>query len=60
MSFNIAIFLVDFGTIYTLYLAVSLTLNLEAGFAGVPNFGKVMFVAGEPPSRALSADGCPP
>ncbi len=46
MSFNIAIFLVDFGTIYTLYLAVSLTLNLEAGFAGVPNFGKVMFVAG--------------
>jgi len=46
MSFDIAIFLVDFGTIYTLYLAVSLTLNLEAGFAGVPNFGKVMFVAG--------------
>jgi branched-chain amino acid transport system permease protein len=46
MSFNIATFLVDFGTIYTLYLAVSLTLNLEAGFAGVPNFGKVMFVAG--------------
>src|SRR5213594_1912436 len=38
-------FLVDLGTAYALYLAVSLTLNLEAGFSGVPNFGKVMFVA---------------
>ena len=38
-------FLVDFGTFYALYLAVTLSLNLEAGFAGVPNFGKVMFVA---------------
>ena len=46
MVFNLLTFLVDLGTSYTLYLAVSLTLNLEAGFAGVPNFGKVMFVAG--------------
>ncbi len=46
MVFNLLTFLIDFGTTYTLYLAVSLTLNLEAGFAGVPNFGKVMFVAG--------------
>lgn len=46
MVFNLVTFLIDFGTTYTLYLAVSLTLNLEAGFAGVPNFGKVMFVAG--------------
>jgi len=38
-------FLIDLGTAYALFLAVSLTLNLEAGFAGVPNFGKVMFVA---------------
>lgn len=38
-------FLIDLGTAYALYLVVSLTLNLEAGFAGVPNFGKVMFVA---------------
>src|SRR3989449_7214523 len=38
-------FLVDLGTAYALYLAVSLTLNLESGFSGVPNFGKVMFVA---------------
>ena len=46
MVFNLLTFLVDLGTTYALYLAVSLTLNLEAGFAGVPNFGKVMFVAG--------------
>lgn len=38
-------FLIDLGTAYALYLVVSLTLNLEAGFSGVPNFGKVMFVA---------------
>jgi branched-chain amino acid transport system permease protein len=38
-------FLIDLGTTYTLFLVVSLSLNFEAGFAGVPNFGKVMFVA---------------
>ncbi len=39
-------FLIDLGTLYALFLVVSLTLNFEAGYAGVPNFGKVMFVAG--------------
>lgn len=34
-----------FGTIFSIYLAISLTLNLEFGFAGIPNFGKVLFVA---------------
>src|SRR5437667_723918 len=38
-------FLIDLTTAYALYLIVSLTLNLEAGFSGIPNFGKVMFVA---------------
>jgi branched-chain amino acid transport system permease protein len=38
-------FTIDLMTAYGLYLLVSLSLNLEAGFAGVPNFGKVMFVA---------------
>jgi branched-chain amino acid transport system permease protein len=38
-------FTIDLMTAYGLYLVVSLSLNLEAGFAGVPNFGKVMFVA---------------
>lgn len=43
---NIFRFAIDLGIIYALYLVVSLTLNLEAGYTGVPNFGKVMFVAG--------------
>jgi branched-chain amino acid transport system permease protein len=42
--------LVVFGTgflnFYALYLAISLTLNLEFGYGGIPNFGKVMFIAG--------------
>ena len=27
-------------------MAISLSLNLEFGFAGIPNFGKVLFIAG--------------
>ena len=46
---------VTLGTSYALYLAVSLTLNLEAGYTGVPNFGKVMFLAG---GAAVSAAVC--
>jgi len=42
---NIIRFLIDLATAYSLYLIVALTLNLEAGFSGIPNFGKVMFVA---------------
>lgn len=38
-------FAIDFGNVYMLFLVVSLTLNLEAGYTGIPNFGKVMFVA---------------
>jgi branched-chain amino acid transport system permease protein len=41
---NIIRFAIDLMIAFALYL-VSLSLNLEAGFAGVPNFGKVMFVA---------------
>lgn len=29
-----------------LYAAISLSLNLEAGYTGIPNFGKVLFIAG--------------
>lgn len=39
-------FSVDFGSFYALYLAISLSLNLEFGYAGIPNFGKVLFIAG--------------
>jgi branched-chain amino acid transport system permease protein len=37
---------IDFASFYGLYLAISLSLNLEFGYTGVPNFGKVMFIAG--------------
>ncbi len=39
-------FAIDFVSFYALYLAISLTLNLEFGYAGIPNFGKVLFIAG--------------
>ena len=42
---DIVRFSIDLLTLYSLFLVVSLTLNLEAGYTGVPNFGKVMFVA---------------
>ena len=38
-------FFIDLGIFWGIFLIVSLSLNLEAGYAGVPNFGKVMFVA---------------
>ena len=37
---------IDFMEFYALYLAISLSLNLEFGYTGIPNFGKVMFIAG--------------
>lgn len=37
--------LVLFGTILFIYISISLTLNLEFGLTGVPNFGKALFVA---------------
>lgn len=40
---SFAIFFIEF---YALYLAISLSLNLEFGYAGIPNFGKVLFIAG--------------
>ena len=45
-GFNIVLFLLDFTAFVALYLAISLSLNLEFGFAGIPNFGKVLFIAG--------------
>ena len=31
--------------LFCLFLIISLTVNLEFGYAGIPNFGKVLFVA---------------
>jgi branched-chain amino acid transport system permease protein len=46
MVFDLIGFVVDFTSFYALYLAISLSLNLEFGYAGIPNFGKVLFIAG--------------
>ena len=40
------IFLRDFTIFFAIYTIVSLSLNLEHGFTGIPNFGKVLAVAG--------------
>ena len=40
------IFLRDFTIFIAIYLIVALSLNLEHGYAGIPNFGKVLAVAG--------------
>jgi len=40
------IFLRDFIIFFAIYLIVALSLNLEYGYGGVPNFGKVLAVAG--------------
>src|SRR2546430_4317470 len=45
-GFNPVLFLIGFGNFVALYIAISLSLNLEAGYTGIPNFGKVLFVAG--------------
>ncbi len=39
-------FIITFVNFYALYLAISLSLNLEFGYTGIPNFGKVLFIAG--------------
>ena len=46
MTFDLVSFVADFASFYALYLAISLSLNLEFGYAGIPNFGKVLFIAG--------------
>jgi len=46
VSPELIIFVRDFAIFFAIYLIVALSLNLEYGYAGVPNFGKVMAVAG--------------
>jgi len=43
---NLVSFGIDFVQFYALYLAISISLNLEYGYTGIPNFGLVMFIAG--------------
>jgi len=46
ISAELIIFIRDFAIFFAIYLTVALSLNLEYGYTGVPNFGKVLSVAG--------------
>lgn len=54
------IFLVDLLAIFAVYVIVNLSLNLEFGYTGIPNFGKVLavgagaFVAASIPGRIFA------
>ena len=54
------VFLVNLLAFLAIYLIVNLSLELEYGKAGIPNFGKVLsvaagaFVAGSIPGRLLA------
>ena len=39
------VFIADLIAIFSIYLIINLSLNLEFGYAGIPNFGKVLSVA---------------
>ena len=41
---TLVIFAADLVAIFSIYLIINLSLNLEFGFAGIPNFGKVLAV----------------
>jgi branched-chain amino acid transport system permease protein len=45
LSFILSILIFP-AELFCFFLIVSLTVNLEFGYAGIPNFGKVLFVAG--------------
>lgn len=56
----VLLFVTDLLAVIAVYLIISLSLNLEFGFTGIPNFGKVLavaggaFVAGSIPGRILA------
>ena len=55
------IFIVDLLAIFAIYAIVNLSLNLEFGYTGIPNFGKVLavgagaFVAASIPGRIFAS-----
>ncbi len=55
------IFIVDLLAIFAIYVIVNLSLNLEFGYTGIPNFGKVLavgagaFVAASIPGRIFAS-----
>ena len=54
------IFLTDLIAIFSIYAIINLSLNLEFGYTGIPNFGKVLavgagaFVAASVPGRIIA------
>ena len=54
------VFIVDLLAIFAVYVIVNLSLNLEFGYTGIPNFGKVLavgagaFVAASVPGRIFA------
>jgi branched-chain amino acid transport system permease protein len=42
---DIVLFSLDLGITYFLFLAISITLNLEFGYSGIANFGKMLYIA---------------
>ncbi len=54
------VFLVDLLAIFAVYVIINLSLNLEFGYTGIPNFGKVLavgagaFVAASIPGRIFA------
>jgi branched-chain amino acid transport system permease protein len=46
MAEMVFVFLRDLTIFFAIYTIVSLSLNLEHGYTGIPNFGKVLAVAG--------------
>lgn len=45
MAFNPESFVIEIGLSFGIYAILALSLNLEMGYTGIPNFGKVLFVA---------------
>ena len=43
---TISIFLTNLAILIGIFIIISLSLNLEYGYAGIPNFGKLLAVAG--------------
>lgn len=41
-----ALFIIDLLALFAIYAVIAMSLNLEVGYGGVPNFGKVLVVAG--------------
>lgn len=54
------IFIIDMAAIFSIYAIINLSLNLEFGYGGIPNFGKVLavgagaFVVASVPGRIIA------